>query len=161
MPGHQGSFSEQWQLWSVMVSVGHGFSLRIINYLKRSCGWVVLRLETIKGQMTHLCCCCCCLVLKPSPTLCYPMDCSTLGFPVLHCLLEFAETHVHWVSDAIQSFHPLSPPSCFDFSISQHQRLFKWVSFLHQVAKVLEFQLEDQSFQDCTWVQSWVLTTWL
>ena len=67
------------------------------------------------------------------------MDCSTPGFPVLHHLLEFAQTHVRWVSDAIQ--HLLSSPSPPAFNLSQHQGLFWWVSSLHQVAKGLEFQL--------------------
>ena len=52
-----------------------------------------------------------CSVTWSRPTLCNPMDCSTPGFPVLHCLPEFAQTHVHWVSDAIQSSHPLLPSS--------------------------------------------------
>ena len=51
--------------------------------------------------------CCCCSVAKLCLTLCDPMDCSTQGFPVLHHLLEFAQTHVHWVADTIQPFHPL------------------------------------------------------
>ena len=55
--------------------------------------------------------------------------------------------HVHWVSEAIQPSHPLSSPSPPTFNLSQHQGLFKWVSSLHQVAKVLEFQLKHQSFQ--------------
>ena len=62
-------------------------------------------------------------------------------------LLEFAQTHVHWVSDAIQPSHPLLSPSPPAFNFSQHQGLFKWVSSLHQVTKVLEFQLQHQSFQ--------------
>ena len=67
------------------------------------------------------------------------MDCSMPGFPA-HCQLpELAQTHVHWVSDAIQPSHPLSSPSLPAFSFSQHQRLFQWVSSSHQVAKVLEF----------------------
>ena len=78
-------------------------------------------------------------------TLCDPMDCSTPGLPVHHQLLEFTQTHVHWVSDAIQPSHPLSSPSPTAFNLSQHQDLFKWVSSLHQVAKVLEFQLQHQS----------------
>ena len=61
--------------------------------------------------------------------------------------LEFTQTHVHWVSDAIQPSHPLSSPSPPAFNLSQHQGLFKWVSSSHQVAKVLEFQLQHQSFQ--------------
>ena len=60
--------------------------------------------------------------------------------PVLHYLPEFAQTHVHWVSDAIQPSHPLSPPSPLALNISQHQGLFQWVGFLNQVAKVLELQ---------------------
>ena len=74
------------------------------------------------------------------------MDSSTPGFPVLHQLLEFAQTHVHWVGDAIQTSHPLSPPFPA-FSLSQHQGLFHWLGFSHQVAKVLELQLRHQSFQ--------------
>ena len=77
----------------------------------------------------------------------HPMDCSMLGLPVHHQLPEFTQTHVHWVSDAIQPSHPLSSPSPTTFNLSQHQGLFKWVSSWHQVAKVLEFQLQHQSFQ--------------
>ena len=68
-----------------------------------------------------------------------PMDCSTPGFPVLHYLPEFAQTHVHWVGDAIQHLHPLlshSPPA---LNLSQHQDLYQWVSSSHQVTRVLEF----------------------
>ena len=61
-------------------------------------------------------------------------------------LLEFTQTHVHWVSDTIQPPYPLSSPSPPAFNLSQHQGLFKWVSSSHQVAKVLEFQLQHQSF---------------
>jgi len=78
-------------------------------------------------------------------TLCDPMDCSTPGLPVHHKLLEFTQTHVHWVSDAIQPSHPLSSHSPSVFNLSQHQGLSKWVSSLHQVAKVLELQLQHQS----------------
>ena len=67
---------------------------------------------------------CCCLVAQSCPTLCYPMDCSTPGFPVLHHLPEFAQTHVHWVRDAIQLSQPLSPSSP-DISLSLHQGLFQ------------------------------------
>ena len=80
-------------------------------------------------------------------TLCNPMYCSTPGFPVHHELPELTQTHVHWVSDAIQPSHPLSSPSPPAFNLSQHQGLFKWVSSSHQVGKVLEFQLQHQSFQ--------------
>ena len=81
------------------------------------------------------------------PDSLWPMDYSTTGFPVLHLLLELAETHVHLVSDAIQPSHPQLLPSPPDFSLSQHQDLFQWVSSLHQVATVLELQLQHQSFQ--------------
>ena len=75
------------------------------------------------------------------------MDCSTPGFPVHHQLLEFTQTHVHWVGDAIQLSHPLLSPSSPAFNLSHHQGLFQWVSSSHQVAKVLQFQLQHQSFQ--------------
>ena len=82
-------------------------------------------------------------------TLCDPMNCSTPGFPVHHQLLEFTQTQVHWVGDAIQPSHPLLSPSPPAFNLSQHQGLFKWVGSLYQVAKVLELQLQlqHQSFQ--------------
>ena len=80
------------------------------------------------------------------PNLCDPMECSTPGFPVHHQLLELAQTHVRPVGDAIQPSHPLLTPSPPAFNLSQHQGLFKWVSS-YQVAKVLEFQLQHQSFQ--------------
>ena len=86
-------------------------------------------------------------VAQSCPTLCDPMHWSTPDLPVHHQLPEFTQTHVHWVSDAIQPSHPLSSPSPPTFNLSQHQSLFKWVSSSHQVAKVLEFQLQHQSFQ--------------
>ena len=88
----------------------------------------------------------CCSVDKSCLTLCEPMDCSLPTFPVHYYLPELAQTYVHWVTDAIQPSHPLSSPSPA-FSLSQHQGLFQWVSSLHQVAKVLELQLQHQSFQ--------------
>ena len=87
------------------------------------------------------------LVAQLCLTLGNPVDYSTPGLPVHHQLLEFTQTHVHWVGDAIQPSHPLSPPSPPTFNLSQHQGLFKWVSSSHQVAKVLGFQLQHQSFQ--------------
>ena len=80
-------------------------------------------------------------------TLCDPMNRSTPGLPVHHQLLEFTQTHVRWVGDAIQPSHPLSSPSPPALNLCQHQGFFKWVSSLHQVAKVLQFQLQHQSFQ--------------
>ena len=90
--------------------------------------------------------CCCCSVAQSCPTLWDPINCCTPGFPVLHYLLEFAKTHVHWVNDAIQPSHPLSSPSPPAFNLSQHQGLFQWAGSSHQVAKVLELQLQHQSF---------------
>ena len=76
-----------------------------------------------------------------------PMDCSTSGLPVNHQLPESNQTHVCWVGDAIQPFHPLSSPSPA-FNLSQHHSLFKWVSSSHEVAKVLEYQLQHQPSSD-------------
>ena len=86
-------------------------------------------------------------VTQSCQTLCDPMDYSTPDFPVYHQFLELVQTHVHWVGDAIQPSHPLSSPSPPALILSQHQGLFQWVSSSHQEAKVLEFQLQHQSFQ--------------
>ena len=91
-------------------------------------------------------------VAQSCPTPCDPMDCSTPGLPGHHQLPELTQIHVYWVGDAIQPSHPLSSPSPLAFSLSQHQGLFRWVSSSHQVAKVLEFQLQHQSFQ-------WIFST--
>ena len=81
-------------------------------------------------------------------TLCDHMNCSMPGLRVHHQLLEFTQTHVHWVGDAMQPSHPLSSPSPPTFNLSQHHSLFKWVSSSYQV----KFQLQHQSFQ-------WILRT--
>ena len=86
-------------------------------------------------------------VAQSCPTLWNPINGSTPGLPVHHQLPEFTQTHAHWVSDAIQPSHPLSSPFPPALNASQLQGLFKWVSSSHQVAKVLEFQLQHQSFQ--------------
>ena len=75
------------------------------------------------------------------------MDGSMQDLPVHHQIPEFTQTHVHWVGDAIQPSHSLPAPSPLALNLSQHQGLFQWVSSSHQVAKVLEFQLQHQSFQ--------------
>ena len=80
-------------------------------------------------------------------TLCDPMDCHMPGFSVHHQILELTQTRVHRVSDVIQPSHPLSSPSPPIFNHSQHQGLFQSVSSSHQVTKLLEFQLQHQSFQ--------------
>ena len=85
-----------------------------------------------------------CLVVL---TLWDSMNCSMPGLPVHHQLPDPTQTHVHWVGDAIQPSHSLSFPSPPALNLSQHQGLFKWVSSLNLVARVLEFQLQHQSFQ--------------
>ena len=86
-------------------------------------------------------------VAQSCPTLYDPMNRSTPGLPVHHHLLEFTQTHVHQVSDAIQPSHPLSSPSPPAPNASRHQSLFQWVNSSHEVAKVLEFQLLYHSLQ--------------
>ena len=81
-------------------------------------------------------------VTQSCPTLCHPMNRSTPGLPVHHKLLEFTQTHAHRVGDAIQPSHPLSSPSLPAPNPSQHQGLFQWVNSSHEMAKVLEFQLQ-------------------
>ena len=86
-------------------------------------------------------------VAQSCETLRDPMNRSMPGLPVQHQLLEFTQTHVHWVGNAIQPFHPLSSSSSPALNLSQYQSLFKWVSSLHQVVIVFAFQLQHQSFQ--------------
>ena len=87
-------------------------------------------------------------VAQSCPTLCDPMNRTTPGLPVHHHLLDFTQTHVHQVGDAIQLSHPLSSPFPPAFNLSQHQGLFQTASSSHQVAKVLEFQLQPQSSKE-------------
>ena len=89
----------------------------------------------------------CCSVAKWYPIHCDPMDCSTPGSPVLHCLPEFAQSHVHRVGDVTQPSHPLPPPFRPALNLSQHQGCCQWVSSWHHVAKLLELQLQQQFFQ--------------
>ena len=91
--------------------------------------------------------CCCSSVTQLCPNIYNFMNCSTPSFPVLFQLLELAQIHVHWVSETIWPFYPLSSPSPPAFNLSQHQGLFQWVGSWHQMAKVLELQLQHQSFQ--------------
>ena len=86
-------------------------------------------------------------IMEQCPTLCDPMNCSTPGLPVHHQLPEFIQTYIHRVSDAIQPSHPLLSPFLPATNPSQHQSLFQWVNSSHQVAEVLEFQLQHHSFQ--------------
>ena len=87
-------------------------------------------------------------VAQSCPTLCDPINHSMPGLPVHHQLLESTQTHVHWVVDAIQPSHPLSSPSPPTLNLSQHQGPFQWVSSSQQEAKVLELQLQHQSFNE-------------
>ena len=89
-------------------------------------------------------CCYCCSVAQSCLTLCNPMNCTMPGSSVLQYLMEFAQTHVHWVNDAIQPSHPLPPA----LNLSHHQGLFQWVGSSHQVTKVLELQFQHQSFNE-------------
>ena len=113
--------------WIVLPSCG----LMAVCFYDWGGGWRVLSL----------------FITQSCPTLCHPMDCSTPGLPVLHHLLELAQTHVHWVGDAIQPSHPLLSPSPPALSLSQHQGIYQWVSSWYQVAKVLELQPQHQSLQ--------------
>ena len=122
---------------------GSSHELSAYNFLS-SVTWSLDEMLLICSQFTS--------VAQSCLTLCNPMNCSTPGLPVHHQLLEFTQTHVHWVSDAIQPSHPLSSPSPPAPNPSQHQGLFQWVNSLHEVAKVLEFQFQHHSFQ-------WTLTT--
>ena len=103
-------------------------------------GWTVSQTH---GTVYWICCC----SAKLCPTLFNPMDSGTPGFSVLHYLPEFVQIHVHWVGDAIQPSHPLSPSSPPALNLSRLHGLFQWVGSLNQVAKVLELQPQHQSFQ--------------
>ena len=105
--------------------------LWLIAGVQLICWLIDFKINSIKKMLY----CCCCSVTNSCPTLCNPVDCSTPGFPVLLCLPEFAQTHVHWVNDAIQPSHPLSPPSPPALNLSQHQGLFQWVGSSHKVVK--------------------------
>ena len=107
--------------------------------------WLETKKETLDMELTIKWYCC--SLAKSHPTLCDPMDCSMPGFPVVYYLLEFAQIHVHWVHDAIQSSHPLPLSSPLALNLFQHQGLLQCVGSFHQLAKVLELQLQHQSFQ--------------
>ena len=108
----------------LVISVSHNlyFLLVLSPFWVEICGFFAW-----STYILNLSCCCCCSVVESCPTFCNPMDYSMPGFPVFHYLLEFAQTHVHWVGDAIQPSHILSSPSPPAFNLSQHQSLFSWV----------------------------------
>ena len=118
--------------WSLLALLSSVFPSLTITYSM----WSSLVLLTV-GDLSGM-------LFSPSTCPMTPRTASVPGFPVLHHLLEFAHTHVHCVSDAIQPSHPLSSHSPPAFNLSQHQGLFQWISSSHQVAKVLE--LQHQSF---------------
>ena len=125
-----------WQLLGDVIGVINNKIVWWHELQKNGSAWRRKNVLKLEKHLQHPFCCC--SAAQSCWTLCDRMDCSTQVFPVLHQLLELAETHVHWVSDAIQPSRPLSSPSPPAFSLSQHQGLFKWVSSSHQVAKVLE-----------------------
>ena len=90
-------------------------------------------------------CCPCRSVIELCLNLCDPMNCRTSGFPVLHSLPDFAQTHVHWVSHTIQPSHFMLPPSPLALNLSQHQRLFQSVGSVHPVAKVFSFSISPSN----------------
>ena len=108
-------------------------------HLLKSLGPFYCRVSCIMDQFSS--------VANSCPTLCDPMDCSMPGFLVHPQLPELAQTHGHWVGDAVQPFHPLSSTSPPAFKLSQHQGLSQWVDCSHQVAKVWELYLQHQPFQ--------------
>ena len=125
-------------------------------WMKKSCWWLMVH------RLAFLCCVATISICSPLedegsvqfisvaksyPTLYNSMNHSTPGFPVHHQHLEFTRTHVHRIGDAIQRSHPLSSPSPPAPTPFQHQGLFQWVNSLHEVAEVLEFQRQHQSFQ--------------
>ena len=100
------------------------------------------------------------LIAQLCPTLCNPMDCSTPGLPVHHQLPEFTQTYAHHVGEAIQPSHPLSSPSPPALNLSQYQGLFKWISSLHQVAKVLELSFNISTSKEYSGLISFTMD-WL
>ena len=106
---------------------------------KRSYIWHHRNTNDHKGR-----CCCCCSVTLLCLTLCNPMDCSAPGLPVPHHFPEFAQVHVHFIGDAIQPSHSLTPSSPSAINLSQHQGLIQWVICAHEMTKILELQLQHQ-----------------
>ena len=121
-----------WLFFQNILSLFHW----IVSLAVSSIHWSFIPSVSVQFSLVALSC----LTLRPHG-LCMP------GLPVHHQLLEFIQTHIHWVSDAIQPSHPLSSPSPPAFNLSQHQGPFRWISSSHQVAKVLEFQPQHLSFQ--------------
>ena len=120
-----------------------GFGGEVQSQLRSSLLWELgqVPLDSFLSCRLQIIICCFCSAAQSCSTLCDRMDCSMPGFPVLHYLPKFAQTHAHWVDNAIQPSRPLLPPSPPAFNLSQHQGLFQWLGSSHQLAKVLELQL--------------------
>ena len=114
-------------------------TIKYISYSIYACVCLIVSVQFSSVQFSSL--------AQSCPALCNPMNRSIPGLPVHHQLLEFTQTHVHRVGDAIQPSHPLLSPSPPAPSPSQHHSLFQWVNSSHEVTKVLEFQPQHQSFQ--------------
>ena len=154
MPSSRGSSQPRdWTSVSCLLNWQAGSLPRTCKYCRYTCWYIAGSLPLVPpakpivmtkaifssvqfGSVTQLC-----------PTLCNPMNCSMPGLPVHYQLPESTQTHAHRVGDAIQPSHPLSSPPPPAPNLSQHQGLFQSVSSSHQVAKVLDFQLQHQSFQ--------------
>ena len=122
-------------LWFIIFVTDKATSGRMVNNVNNNATYIIHIFQFSSVQLlSHV-------------RLCDPVNCSTPGLPVHHQLMESTQTHVHWVSDAIQPPHPLSSHSPPALNLSQHQGVFKWVSSLHQVDKVWGFQPQYQSFQ--------------
>ena len=119
--------------------------------------WFVLFLHYSVGSSNKFVQNCCCSVTKSCLTLCDSMDCSMPGFPVLHHPLEFAQTHVHWISDAIQISHPLSPTFPPALNLCQRQGLFQWVDSIsggHSIGVSASASVLPMNIQ--SWFPSWL-----
>ena len=124
----EGNHAELPMLWEITVDISGEVSCWLNLSLKSLYLAPWEKLQFVSGVLENPCCC---SVAQSCPTICSPMDCSTPGLPVHHHLPEFAHTHVHRVSDAIQPSHPLSSPSPPAFYLSQDQRVFSNESALH------------------------------
>ena len=136
-PGHFPHVSQSSSFWNQPKPVA--LELRWL--------WVTPTAFKIKSKLLSLASVQFSSVAQSCLTLCDPMDCSTPDLPVHRQLPGFTQTHVRWVGDTIQRSHPLLSPSPPAYNLFQHLGLFKWVSSMYQVAKVLEFLLQYQSFQ--------------
>ena len=124
---------------NISVGMSLEFFFSPVSFLSFHTPWKPLTLQRQSVQFRSL--------TRSYLTNCNPMNRSMPGLPVHHQHPESTQTHVHWVGDAIQLSHPMSSPSPPALNISPHQGLFKWVSSSHQVAKILEFQLQHQSLK--------------